>query len=417
MFLHSFFPTFLLRIPSGATLTLPFRVRPTQEELHGMKAPRWLWELAVKLIRKWWLLFDSVFGLMIRCVFNRYFDYGKDLPFYHILPHSHQKDLPVYPFWGSKPHWPSALMVWIRLQASLQNLRHSGFHANMCGNGCFKYMNRIPMLLLKYDIEKDGEYIWSRTLRLWIFLRQMKDNKRDDVRLLVPRPVEFSTSLHRLLVLPPKEEAPEVPHTEAWMSCQHLACIWKKRNSTLMSLTLSFSSCQIHFQVACTTPHHATTCFCGIFLKLRIEQSFVDWLREKERKGKRKKPEGKEKGKARPWQKRQQRARKPEVEKSKNLQVPQFLISSWHEVNIVENRIRELRQCCNPQGGAVESFSFFMCRFSTLISRKHCQFSFPRVSRHGTMARRSNPRHWAGALSSLVEADQTRFSWQKFGLL
>eukprot|EP00434_Breviolum_minutum_P038480 symbB.v1.2.034133.t2/scaffold4356.1/size40753/3 len=60
------------------------------------------------------------------------------------------------------------------------------------------------------------------------------------------------------------------------------------------------------------------------------------------------------------------------------------------------------------EGGAVESFSFFMCRFSTLISRKHCQFSFPRVSRHGTMARRSNPRHWAGALSSLVEADQTR---------
>ncbi len=30
------------------------------------------------------------------------------------------------------------------------------------------------------------------------------------------------------------------------------------------------------------------------------------------------------------------------------------------------------------------------------------------------MAQRSNPRHWAGALSSLVEADQTRFSWQWF---
>ena len=74
-----------------------------------------------------------------------------------ILPHSHQKDLPVYPFWGSKPHWPSALMVWIRLQASLQNLRHSGFHVNMCGNGCCKYMNQILILLLKYDIEKDGE--------------------------------------------------------------------------------------------------------------------------------------------------------------------------------------------------------------------------------------------------------------------
>ena len=110
-------------------------------------------------------------------------------------------------------------------------------------------------------------------------------------------------------------------------------------------------------------------------------------------------------------------ARKPQVEKSKNFQVPQFLISSWHEVDIVENRIRELWLCCNPQGGAVESFSFFMCRVSASTSRKHCQFSFPRVSRHGTMARRSNPRHWAGALNSLVEADQTRFSWQKFGLL
>lgn len=33
-------PKVSLRIPSGATLTLPFRVRPTQEELHGMKTLR-----------------------------------------------------------------------------------------------------------------------------------------------------------------------------------------------------------------------------------------------------------------------------------------------------------------------------------------------------------------------------------------
>ena len=112
-------------------------------------------ELAVKLIRKWCFSFDSVFDLMMnRCVFNQIFWYGKDLPFYHILPHSLQKDLPVYPFWGSKPHWASALMVWIRLQASLQNLRHSGFHV-MCRNGCCKYMNQILMLLWKYDIEKE----------------------------------------------------------------------------------------------------------------------------------------------------------------------------------------------------------------------------------------------------------------------
>ena len=34
-------PKVSLRIPSGATLTLPFRVRPTQEELHGMKTESW----------------------------------------------------------------------------------------------------------------------------------------------------------------------------------------------------------------------------------------------------------------------------------------------------------------------------------------------------------------------------------------
>ena len=118
------------------------------------------WELAVKLIKKWCLLFDSVFDLMIkRCIFQSGILTMEMqtcwLWYLIILPHSHQKDLPVYPFWGSKPHWPSALMVWIRLQASLQNLRHSGFHVNMCRNGCCKYMNQILILLLKYDIEKE----------------------------------------------------------------------------------------------------------------------------------------------------------------------------------------------------------------------------------------------------------------------
>ncbi len=51
-------PKVFSRIPSGATLTLPFRVRPTQEELHGIKTPLWVWELAIKLIGKLCLLFD-----------------------------------------------------------------------------------------------------------------------------------------------------------------------------------------------------------------------------------------------------------------------------------------------------------------------------------------------------------------------
>ncbi len=68
--------------------------------------------------------------------------------------------------------------------------------------------------------------------------------------------------------------------------------------------------------------------FLLMFLELRIEQNFVDWLREKERKGKRKKPEGKDKGKARPWHRSVNReARKPEMEKSKNVQVPHIILA------------------------------------------------------------------------------------------
>ena len=163
MCLHSFFqpfqhPKVSLRIPFGCHADFTF---PSSTDA-GRAAWHENWELAVNLIKKWCLLFDSVFDLMMnRCVFNQIFWLWKCKRVdYDISSFCHIPIKKISQFIRSEAPNHIDLQHWwcgFAFKRAYRIWGHSGFHVNMCGNGCCKYMNQILILLLKYDIEKDGE--------------------------------------------------------------------------------------------------------------------------------------------------------------------------------------------------------------------------------------------------------------------